>query len=240
MVDRARLYPVVGPSPGETATSWISRLARLHNTSSRFFCLDMGVSLSAVALGDSEAIEKIARLAGVPFEVATDFAIRKSSDATYLLRWQKLTKSGLSRERVRVCPICLRSDIAEAILVNIDEVRAHVELGTPDAVSIHELTKQWKTTSGAIKALIAAGHLSLIVVLNPKNRCPMNAIPNADVAAFRATYVALMELAALRGMHHLKAKGLLTEHGVRAPLDPGAFFVTYFNRAEALNATTPK
>ncbi|MCJ2075555.1 TniQ family protein [Methylobacterium sp. E-016] len=101
--------------PGESATSFVSRLAaRNHVASATDFSLDMGLTFQAVVDGDPSALDKIARLSGMPASDLERGSIRKIG-TRYQLGGERLSKANLRRSRLCACPVCLRDDLNAAI-----------------------------------------------------------------------------------------------------------------------------
>lgn len=111
-----KLYPVVLPQPGESPASFVARLARRSfAASARQFCLDMGFAFQRVVDGCPVALGRIADLVGMPPAPLMHGAIRREADI-YTMRGQRLVRPMLRRASLRVCPACLREDIASSPL----------------------------------------------------------------------------------------------------------------------------
>jgi len=126
-----------------------------------------------------------------------------------------------------------------ALLVNVDEIKELVREPAPDAATVHELVARLETSAAVIKALIASGHFTTVTVRNPINRCPMRAIPNADVAAFMKEFVPLFELSAQCGVHFRALNNLIKKQGVLPALDPKQFHATFYRRADIQRIDLP-
>jgi hypothetical protein len=99
---------------GETPASLVSRLAALHRTPAREFCLDMGTTFQAVVDGDPAAIAVIAAKGGVDLKTLGQHSFLKIGERRYTFRGEALVRSSLRRAAVAVCPNCLADDIAAA------------------------------------------------------------------------------------------------------------------------------
>jgi hypothetical protein len=97
---------------GETPASFVSRLAALHRTLAREFCLDMGTTFQAVVDGDPAAIAVIAAKGGVDPETLGQHAFLRIGERRYTFRGEVLVRSSLRRFVVAVCPQCLADDMA--------------------------------------------------------------------------------------------------------------------------------
>lgn len=126
-----------------------------------------------------------------------------------------------------------------AVLVNLDEIKELVREPAADAATIHELVGRFNTSVRVIKALIASGHFTTVTVRNPINRCPMRAIPNADVAAFMKEFVPLFELSEQLHVHPRVLKARFAEQGVQPALDPKKHYATFYRRADIQQLTLP-
>ncbi|MFC7699498.1 TniQ family protein [Bradyrhizobium sp. GCM10028915] len=99
---------------GETPASFVSRLAALHRTGAREFCLDMGTTFQKVVDGDPKALAIIAFKAGVEVSALADNAFVKGDGHQFSFRGEALTRDDLLRATVVVCPKCLAEDLAAA------------------------------------------------------------------------------------------------------------------------------
>lgn len=105
-----RLALTLQPSPYETPTSYISRLAaRNYCEHLPTFCADVGIDLGAVSCGDAEAIRYVCRLAGIPEDSFCRTTILKTNTMKYLLGSEPMDTDTLNRGEVFVCPKCVRS-----------------------------------------------------------------------------------------------------------------------------------
>ena len=112
-----RLHPTLAVGAGESPTSFVSRLARLHMTATaRVLATDMGFDFQAVADGNRDVITYVASLAGADPAILIANAIVRTPDLSWRLRGQSLAKSSLRRDQLYVCPICCRDDAATTTL----------------------------------------------------------------------------------------------------------------------------
>ncbi len=105
-----RLHPTVPYMPGETPTSFASRLARCNNiTSARELLSDFGLSFGKLVDGDHATITYLAEVAGTdPAPLLRESCRRVGND--FLLRSQILTRASLVRPSLRICPVCIAED----------------------------------------------------------------------------------------------------------------------------------
>ncbi|MDH2403255.1 TniQ family protein [Bradyrhizobium sp. SSUT18] len=99
---------------GETPASFVSRLAALHRTFAREFCLDMGTTFQKVVDGDPKALGIIAFKAGVEVSALAENAFIRGDKHQHSFRSEALTRDDLLRATVVVCPKCLAEDLAAA------------------------------------------------------------------------------------------------------------------------------
>ncbi|WP_294540023.1 TniQ family protein [uncultured Rhodoblastus sp.] len=103
-----------------------------------------------------------------------------------------------------------------SLLVNLDEVKRVLADPEPDAIPKSRAFYLLGTSTRGVLELIRLGVLSLEPFRNPKNRCPMMAIPKIQIQQFKEKYVSLYELATQTGKDpialslELKALGLTT------------------------------
>ncbi|MET4085625.1 TniQ family protein [Bradyrhizobium sp. S3.5.5] len=98
---------------GETPTSFASRVAARNFVSARDLARDFGLSFQNVVDGDRSEIQRLADLAGASFGDLMRNAIIKNG-TIFELRGQQITKPGIRRARIHVCPLCIQEDIAAA------------------------------------------------------------------------------------------------------------------------------
>ena len=104
------LHPTLPIQPGESATSFISRLAWLNRIpSARDFCHLLGLRFSEIVDGVADVLGELEEIAGLARGgLGQDAIVRR--DGIISLRGQRLTKPILRRERVLVCPSCIIDD----------------------------------------------------------------------------------------------------------------------------------
>ena len=107
-----RLHPTLPRGSGETPIGFASRLAALHSTPLRDFCLDMGLAFQAIVDGCSRALGALAALAGADGAELMAEAVTRTGERTFEHKGQVLRRSHLRRSRVLVCPTCLGEDLA--------------------------------------------------------------------------------------------------------------------------------
>lgn len=104
--------------PDEMPTSYVSRLAQLHRTQLRFFCLDMGFTRQSIADGNGDTLAKIANLTGTPLGLLCNNTLTRdgAKSRVYYFRDERLIRHFLRRQAAYFCPACLRDDIAATSL----------------------------------------------------------------------------------------------------------------------------
>lgn len=96
----------------ETPASFVSRLAANHGLAARELCLDFGLSFQGVVDGRNEALEKLGDLGGVSLAALAADAFVLSQHRQYVHRGEILTREQMRRSRIRVCPACIKTDLA--------------------------------------------------------------------------------------------------------------------------------
>lgn len=104
------LHPTLPIRPGESPTSFASRLAWLNRIpSARDFCRDLGLRFSDIVDGLADALCRLEEIAGLAHgRLSQDAIVRREKIIS--LRGQQLTKPMLRRERMLVCPRCIIDD----------------------------------------------------------------------------------------------------------------------------------
>ncbi|MCC8944188.1 TniQ family protein [Bradyrhizobium sp. Arg62] len=110
-----KLVLTVPAGVGETPTSFAARLAARNFVSARDLLRDFGLSFQDVVDGDEHTIRRLADLGGAEFECLKRNSIHKVG-MMYSLNGQTITKPGIRRRRVHLCPVCIQDDIAASIL----------------------------------------------------------------------------------------------------------------------------
>jgi hypothetical protein len=107
-----------------------------------------------------------------------------------------------------------------ALLVDPDEVRAHVRGPDLDGLPSYKVAKLLGTSDRVVKSLTALGVLPIEKVINPLNRCPVEIVTHANLSVFRREYVTLFQLSAESGGHHLDVQNLLESKGIQPAFNP--------------------
>jgi hypothetical protein len=105
-----RLPLTVPLRPGETVTSFTSRLAAENGRTANEFCRDFGIAFGDIVKGDTAAIAKIAGLAGADKPMLQDQTVVRSK-YRYGYRGQLLDRNTVRTTEIRFCLACLRADI---------------------------------------------------------------------------------------------------------------------------------
>jgi len=100
---------------GETPASFASRVAARNFVSARDLSRDFGLSFQKIVDGDRSEIQRLAELAGASSGDLMRNAITKNA-TMFELRGQQITKPGIRRARVHVCPLCIQDDISSSDL----------------------------------------------------------------------------------------------------------------------------
>lgn len=104
------LEPSLTHMPGEALESFVSRLASINGLATAHeLCVDLGVSFPMILSGNVDAVTYLADLSGNAVAPLLHEALRPEGKR-FVLRGQTLTKTGLIRSRVRICPECLNED----------------------------------------------------------------------------------------------------------------------------------
>lgn len=97
---------------GESASSYVSRLARRYGAVSAFdFCRDMGTSFRDVFDGTETVLDSLAKGSGVDAAELRRHSIRRNTRKSFVLHGVELPLAALERADVRVCPHCLQEDL---------------------------------------------------------------------------------------------------------------------------------
>lgn len=125
-----------------------------------------------------------------------------------------------------------------SILVNLDEVRRVLADPIPDAIVPSSLHERLSTSARGVVDLIREGIFRPIVVRNPKNRCPMNAIPRTQVDVFSRKYVSLYELARELDQHPRLLKYELRDQGLMPAFSNERIRATFYRRTAVARVVT--
>lgn len=96
--------------PGESLPSFLSRMADANGVSPNAFCAHLTINALDFINGDSAEIEKMSDLSGVASSRLMRNAIISVDDG-FELAGERLRRSSLHRDRLRVCPCCLQEDL---------------------------------------------------------------------------------------------------------------------------------
>ena len=118
------LFPHLPCHHDETPLSFGARLAAFHLDKPLVpFLHDIGVRPDALALGETDAIDRLAGVAGVDAAVLHRNSARSVAKSDYILRGHELSGEILSRPDTVFCPACLLEDDAGA--ANVATTRCH-------------------------------------------------------------------------------------------------------------------
>lgn len=97
---------------GESASSYVSRLARRYGALSAFdFCRDMGASFRDVFDGTDTVLDSLAQGSGIDADALHLHSIKRTARNSFFLQGVELPLAALERTNIRVCPICIQEDV---------------------------------------------------------------------------------------------------------------------------------
>jgi hypothetical protein len=118
-----------------------------------------------------------------------------------------------------------------SVLVNLDEVKRVLADPEPDAIAKTKVHLHLATSARVVLELINEGVLSVEQVRNPKNRCPMQAIPKIQVEQFKEKYISLYELSQKTETHPHKLTAKLDGLGIRPVFDKARISARFYLRS---------
>jgi hypothetical protein len=95
----------------ETTMSFISRVAFLNKRPAKEFCRDVGILPGALAMGDRDAINRLAQVTSADPEAITDRVFIKTERNRYRFKGECVAVQGLDFDGFRYCPACLKEDL---------------------------------------------------------------------------------------------------------------------------------
>lgn len=87
-----------------------------------------------------------------------------------------------------------------SILLSLNEVKAKTALPAVNGITVQTITNDFGISERAVKRLIQIGLLPIVTATNPKNRCPVQIVPNDDYRRFKHDYVSLRDLSRESGI----------------------------------------
>jgi len=113
-----------------------------------------------------------------------------------------------------------------SLLVDPEEIKLLVQLGSHGGLSLREVEKRLGTTTAVVSALIAGGHLPSQQGINPVKRQPQTVVTEEALQRFSELYVSLHELARIRQSNPGNLKRELAGRGVEPALGnvPASFY----------------
>jgi hypothetical protein len=118
-----------------------------------------------------------------------------------------------------------------SVLVNLDEVKRVLADPESDAIPKSTAHLHLGTSNRVILQLINEGVFTLETIRNPKNRCPMMAIPKIQIQQFKEKYISLHELAKQNGAHPFRLSLDLKALGVMPMFDRTRISATFYLRS---------
>lgn len=110
-----RMHRSIPLGVGESASSYVSRLARRYGSlSASEFCKDMGTSFRHVFDGTGPVLDSLAHGSGIDAAELRRHSIRRTARKYFVLNGVELPLSALERADIRVCPRCIREDMEVA------------------------------------------------------------------------------------------------------------------------------
>ncbi len=98
---------------GETLSGYVSRNAKLHETTPRDFCSDLGMRWPFLCSGYDDQIEQLAWLTGEPLNMLRNWRTQKVGIGRYKVGQAIASTGVLRRTAVRLCPKCVSSALSE-------------------------------------------------------------------------------------------------------------------------------
>ncbi len=98
---------------GETLSGYVSRNAKLHETTPRDFCSDLGMRWPFLCSGRDHQIERLAWLLGVQPSLLKTWRTRKIGIGRYEVGRAIASTGTLRRTAVRLCPRCVESALSD-------------------------------------------------------------------------------------------------------------------------------
>jgi hypothetical protein len=97
----------------EILTSFVSRSARANGVERmRSFCIDLGVNLSKIKLGNRDEVTRLAQIIGASPERLMHAAAERDDGTRIRVGHEWFDNSRLSRMQLRFCPDCVAVDLA--------------------------------------------------------------------------------------------------------------------------------
>ena len=109
----ACLTPALPLVEGEALTGYVSRHAKLFETTPRDFCTDLGMRWPALCSGYDEQIDRLAWLTGEPSEKLRSWSVKKVGNGRYRVGQAYASMGTLRRTAVRLCPQCVARSLSE-------------------------------------------------------------------------------------------------------------------------------
>lgn len=91
---------------GEALSGFVSRIAKLYETTPRDFCSDLGMQWPSLCTGRDGQLDRLAWLCGLPLKTLQDHHIRKVAHGRYQIGRTLGTTGVLRRTSGRLCPKC--------------------------------------------------------------------------------------------------------------------------------------
>lgn len=109
------LLPHLPYRDGETPVSFVGRLSARHGIhDTKLLCHMLGVPFWSVARGEPEALDTLARLAGVDAAALRRSAVRFHDRRSMTFRGEALSTHAIHRGRPRICPVCVAEDLSNS------------------------------------------------------------------------------------------------------------------------------
>ncbi|WP_216332574.1 TniQ family protein [Rhizobium sp. X9] len=96
----------------EILTSFVSRSARANGVERmRSFCIDLGVNLAKIKLGDRGEVTRLSEIMGVSPDRLMHAAVERDQGTRVRVGRERFDNSRLSRMHLRFCPDCIAADL---------------------------------------------------------------------------------------------------------------------------------
>ncbi len=109
----APLNPALPFIEGETLSGYVSRQAKLHETTPRDFCSDLGMRWPYLCGGHADQIERLAWLTGERLDKLRAISVGKARIGRFKFGQTVATFGAIRRTAVRFCPKCVTNALVE-------------------------------------------------------------------------------------------------------------------------------
>lgn len=107
------LKPALSFMAGETLSGYVSRQAKLHETTPRGFCTDLGMRWPFLCSGHDDQVERLAWLTGEPLDLLRQWRTLQIETGHYMIGKAQANIAVLRRTALRLCPQCVMNALSE-------------------------------------------------------------------------------------------------------------------------------